>query len=298
MANHNQVAHAWANQTGKHRKGYNMFYDGDTIYSHGSHFPIARIVRPGVVLFTSRSYSVSTARHKSYVRRAIDSDASVFTVQDVFAASASEHRENYKELIREAREYADGAKRAISRGGWMLRQASDTLSHARHYASEFGVKKVLKVHTISHIGVTGAEAEAIRQRVAAYEANAEVRNAARRAASVVKQMKQNLLDRDKIKQWLRGENIYPPHTARVYVRVKNDKVETSWGASVPLDDAKKLWAAMKRAHVAGPDWRDTVSGAMVGDFTLNRVTPNHAKIGCHLIPYRYALCAAKIAGIE
>lgn len=73
MANHNQVAHAWAHQTGKHRRGFNMFYEGEVIYSYGHHFPIARLVEVEgrrTVLITTRSYSVSTAKHKTYTWRA------------------------------------------------------------------------------------------------------------------------------------------------------------------------------------------------------------------------------------
>lgn len=33
MANHHEVAHAWAHQTGKQRNGKRMFYEGDRIYT-------------------------------------------------------------------------------------------------------------------------------------------------------------------------------------------------------------------------------------------------------------------------
>jgi hypothetical protein len=50
MATHNEVAHAWAHQTGRCHRGHHMFYEGDTIYSYGHHFPIARLAatRAGV----------------------------------------------------------------------------------------------------------------------------------------------------------------------------------------------------------------------------------------------------------
>lgn len=46
----------------------NMFIEGDVVYSYGHHFPIAwRGARNGVVYVNEDSYSVTTARHKSYV---------------------------------------------------------------------------------------------------------------------------------------------------------------------------------------------------------------------------------------
>ena len=71
-----QTAEAFAN--GKTTGGsLHMFIDGDTIFSYGYHFPIAR--RTGKVdengrdifLFTDRGYSNTTVRHKSHVSWAL-----------------------------------------------------------------------------------------------------------------------------------------------------------------------------------------------------------------------------------
>ena len=58
-------------------KGSRMFIDGDIIYSYGYHFPIAiRLNSPEgfKYIFNSSSYSISTARHKSYVKRVIEEE--------------------------------------------------------------------------------------------------------------------------------------------------------------------------------------------------------------------------------
>lgn len=66
-----------------------MFIDGDTIYSYGYHFPIARKTgkvdennRP-IVLFTNRGHSNTTARHKSFVYRALAEAAYRIIVTDI-----------------------------------------------------------------------------------------------------------------------------------------------------------------------------------------------------------------------
>lgn len=65
-----EVAQAFAN--GKQKgKSLHMFIDGDTIYSYGYHFPIAR--RAGDVFwFTNKGYSQTTGRHKSAVLQALE----------------------------------------------------------------------------------------------------------------------------------------------------------------------------------------------------------------------------------
>lgn len=295
MANHNQVAHAWANQTGKHRKGFNMYYDGPVIYSYGPHFPIARIVRPGLVLFTSRSYSISTSKHKSYVLRAID--GLPYHVFNVMAETKAEHRENYKAMIESAKAHIAAARKSRSRGEYELAAASSDLHHADDYSRVF--KLGYKPVSFASLGLTENEATDIRLKCFAWLATQNVRNAAReatrRANQAKRQREQDAKARGVIKQWVRGESVQPPHTSRVYVRVKGNKVETSWGASVPLADALRLWAAMKETRENRLIFN---AGFKVGDFTVDRVTSNYAKIGCHLIPYRYARCAAKLAGIE
>jgi len=55
-------------------KGSHLFIDGDTVYSYGHHFPIATWARDKsgpLVYFTIKGYSVSTARHKSFILGAL-----------------------------------------------------------------------------------------------------------------------------------------------------------------------------------------------------------------------------------
>ncbi|MHB0965298.1 MAG: hypothetical protein ACYC36_02480 [Bellilinea sp.] len=68
---------AWLNQFAEEGKdvGKNMFFQGDTIYSYGFHFPIAQLfTTPSgeqVILFTTQTNSSTTAHHVSYVRQGI-----------------------------------------------------------------------------------------------------------------------------------------------------------------------------------------------------------------------------------
>ena|SRR3989304_3198309 len=48
-----------------------IFIDGDTIYSYGKHFPIARRIDPNTYDFNTRRYSVTTSKQQSEVRMAL-----------------------------------------------------------------------------------------------------------------------------------------------------------------------------------------------------------------------------------
>ena len=61
-----EIPHLWAHRTqdeARNRQG-NLYFTGDTIYSYGSHFPIARHVSSETgeraILFTTGTHSVTT----------------------------------------------------------------------------------------------------------------------------------------------------------------------------------------------------------------------------------------------
>ena len=72
-----EIAHLWFHeaQTSARNSQGNFYFEGATIYSYGSHFPIARIIRNAkgqkAVLLTARKYSNTTAKHVSAVNSAI-----------------------------------------------------------------------------------------------------------------------------------------------------------------------------------------------------------------------------------
>lgn len=61
-----EVAHRFATGIGNRCTGSHMFFEGDTIYSYGYHFPMA-IKWNGYLLYNDERYSVSTAKHQGYV---------------------------------------------------------------------------------------------------------------------------------------------------------------------------------------------------------------------------------------
>jgi hypothetical protein len=77
--NNQELCHVWASQSQKEGRGSHMFFEGPSIFSYGHHFEIARIVKPGTVLFTDRGCSVTTSKHKRYARNAV-SHMAVYTV--------------------------------------------------------------------------------------------------------------------------------------------------------------------------------------------------------------------------
>jgi hypothetical protein len=210
-----RVAREWTH--GRDKRGSNFYAADGTIYSYGSHFPIARFYTLAdgkrVCLFTAREYSSSTARHKSYVSRAIPSAVPVFVVPAVarFGADLDKagHRANlkaYREkiagLVKSSRE---SRRRADTRLGF-LRQAEAVARDATEYARAFRLGLRGAVGT----GVGEAEREALRQAGEVAGAAASARRLARRAAEnsrwEASRERERVENADKFAKWKAGEH--------------------------------------------------------------------------------------------
>lgn len=106
--NNKQLAERFAEgkQSGK---ASNMFIDGQTIYSYGYHFAIARHITGSIVLVNSEDYSHSTQRQKSHVLNALQ-EAGKKIIEA--PGCAIEHAQEYLlEKIKEASFKATRAKK-------------------------------------------------------------------------------------------------------------------------------------------------------------------------------------------
>ncbi len=112
MLSNRMVANKFAE--GISGSGGHMFSEGNTVYSYGYHFPIARhtgkFTNNGqeIILFNSRGYSNTTARHKSHVMQALSDNS--FYIIEIY--NAENIQEGIKELETRAQEAMQKEKRA------------------------------------------------------------------------------------------------------------------------------------------------------------------------------------------
>jgi hypothetical protein len=98
-----EVAHLFANQhqTEAYNQGRSLYFHGKSIYSYGSHFCIARHVEneagERALLFTTRDYSNTTAKHISIVHAATSHKNRIYC-----SNPTGTHEENFKAWTTEA----------------------------------------------------------------------------------------------------------------------------------------------------------------------------------------------------
>lgn len=267
FSSHSEVCHVWAQQKQSEGKASRIFFDGPSIYSYGRHFEMARFVDANTVFITTRGYSVSTSGHLSLVRGAV-SHKRVFEVP-----SFDYHPDNVRHYIERAREHFDKAKRARTSTTRLLGAAKQTVTVLREYLEQFPTPipdSHAELWTALNQGtyLDGAvQAQLLKKEREAKKAELESQRLAREAREREEQ--------ERLEQWIAGELGYGYFSA-MRLRVRENEVETTHGAKVPLIEARKLYRALK----AGVD----VAGRHIGHYTVTRLDKEDIVIGCHRIP--------------
>lgn len=156
MGNKFEVVDAWFKQDRAHARCKTIFFEGNTIYSFGYHFPIACIDKDkGAILFNNHIYSMMTVKHQSAVWNAIyhdrlyvntEREIPVFTVREPQGQPSA----NMGYFAREIDELIDKASRATSNTAWYLNRAQLLLEHANAYAARYGAES-LPVNNVGHL---------------------------------------------------------------------------------------------------------------------------------------------------
>jgi hypothetical protein len=262
-----EIAHKWFHQTqdsARNPQG-NFYFQGATIYSYGSHFPIAIIVRPKkgkgkgqkTVLFTSRNYSPTTSQHKRNVWCAMrplvcigNGNAKIFKVAN---PSLSNERliEAFSSQIENAQdkivELPKGTRQTTKLR--LFQELQGIVANANEWAEWFGVQKRwtppvdLETFTAKHaMAMRKAQAELAVQRMKERQ-EAQAKKQAR-----YDELLQGWLAGDDVRLWgnyeISGLEIKTAHlrlspTPDSDETENGQEIETSLGARFPLSDGVK-----------------------------------------------------------
>lgn len=238
----------------------NLYYNGTSIYSYGSHFCIAKFIDSKTLLFTERTYSNTTAKHISVVSYATSHIDKIYC----FNPNAS-HVDNFNYWLNVAEQLADKLKRA-NKPEIYISQLQQIETKATKYANYFNIaipetlQSVLKVTTKAEI-------------LAYMENKAELIKAEKLAKE--KQLKKE--HQTNLKKWRKFE------TGRLYqrdgfdyLRKNNEQFETSQGVKIPIEIGKRFYN-----NIASVKVNDKFL-----DFTVNEITKTFIWIGCHKITFK------------
>jgi len=87
-----------------------------------------------------------------------------------------------------------------------------------------------------------------------------------------------------LENWRKGDDIRN-HFEITALRIKDDVIETSRGAKIPLEHAVKFWGLIKTWHEKGTSYVKDNHSIHLGNYCVNRFENDVLTVGCHQIPY-------------
>lgn len=293
-----EIAHLWRHQTQESARNAqgNLFFEKDTIYSYRRGFPIARHIagKKGdkAILFTTRTYSVTTGRHIADVRRAIHgNDVKVFYVEDV-DGSSSRQLESYQDRIKNAATevIAPRIRQTTRVAKWEA--LLGLIEDANDYARFIGVKPTFK--TPESMEALEGQLELERKRDEAKNKRIQARRN-REHAAIVAQVRAE--SGPMIQAWIAGESrielggeqqyVRVPYAIpEAYLRVEDGEVVTSKCARFPIDHAKRAFRFVAALRAKGQTWQTNGHTFHVGHFKLDKVDiKGNVTAGCHFVEW-------------
>lgn len=295
--NHSTVAHYWANKVQEEGYGHNMYFEGDTIYSYGRHFPIAKHVTNAsgehAVLFTTDNYSNSTAKHKAEVRGA-SRHIKTFTISP--CGLTGDLDRGFNNVLADYQERVnDQLKQALKRRKEKLRNhdiraAMALVDEANDYIRFFDVP--VKQLTMP-------------ENLAEFEAQVKADQAAARERDKVRKEEQRIKLAEVIADYtaaFRADGCSSmPYYLREHtgclLRIDGDTLETSEGADIPLAHAVKLWPYMIEAKRDGIKLDAPIKLGVYRLDSFNADLEGTLRVGCHTIRWSEIELIAKQLGL-
>lgn len=269
-----EIPHLWAHQrqerAGNASYGGSLSFQGTTLYSYAE--PIAQIVtREGkgeAFLLTSRTFSKTTSKHTSFAYGAIPNGRTVFHVPNVQPIGQREHERNIESYLQRIDETRAKAKRARIKGPWLQGRADGLEEEARRYCDFYDLADPF---TPEYLAARAERIEREREEQEAAEARRAAEQARRDAAYRIEHA-------ERAAKWRNGEAVYLSGHPDTMLRLINDgeTVETSRGARVPAEDARRLLTAWRVNYAC-------LHGASVGHYIVTQATPERLVIGCHVL---------------
>jgi len=241
-----------------------------------------------VFILDAHSYSVTTTQDQNGVHHALSDADRMFHYEagrrgqytvlmpdrhdGTTPLTRGEKREMGKALMdyygKEAAKFLDMSTRARRFKGHHLSDVEKHMSKMEEISNIFGVKAItLKgVENIKEDLAKAKKVEAERQKV--------------RLAQRMAQEKEDL------DNWLKGLQVNRYHFSSPHAMLRvspgnPDEVQTTKGASVPLEDVKRAIRWVRVIRAKGEDWRRNGEQFKVGHYDLDSVTKDGVVAGCH-----------------
>lgn len=306
VVNNKQVPHLWANQFQERAQGNgSISFTGTVLYSYAA--AIGNLVTAPngerVALLISRTWSVTTSSHQSAARSAV-SHLTNFTVPNIGAYHANvDHGANLEYLTKNFQENVRASYRKRTFTEWahssLVEQANNITAYARVFTLD-GAPSAQDMTDQLNALAAFHDTPDKRAKRALRQANTEAEKAAQKLAVDAARAAAQI----KITEWRAGLRNDIPGAYRTddnggaLIRIRGDVLETSRGAEVPLEHAKRLFKRLIACREAGQEWHRNGATIHVGHFQVDHINADGSFVaGCHRFSWPEIERAAITAGV-
>lgn len=265
-----ELSHIWANDPdpsiGKSANSMSCRYG--KLYSYST--VIAQIIGD-TVIYNTASYSITTSKQQGYASHATNHFNNKIHLNiprrglDSLVFSQSEFNNIIEFSEREASQALLKASRSRKYVDMYNREALTIFSNLEKYALLFNLEyeRPNLVHLRESALIADIEAKAIEK--------------VSKAARIKEQA-------EALENWRAGHDVrnFFEITA---LRIKDDEIQTTKGARIPIDHAVKFWGLIKSWHDKGVSYVKDHHSIHLGNYSVNRFENDVLTVGCHTIPY-------------
>jgi len=288
--NNNELAHVWAAQTQNEGRAGSFYFNGKTIYSYGSHFPIATM-DDNNVLFTKCTYSNTTAKHIRLTRRAISHKTLIYCydVPVNLKYASTEHENNINGWKREIKslftELGNKKIRDIqSRVSGINSLTGELQTYCQYFKLKIKdkeLKQLLKVAASPDFLSIARQARE-KEAAAMVKKMQQATKAYEQYISLWRDYKDEAIKElpDKIKSLCNFYQNNQQAFTRLRLNKEANRLETSKGVQIPAEIAKRAFIQLNGCMEGS--CKDI--NVPVLDYTITETGKDYIKAGCHTIP--------------
>lgn len=271
-----EIPHLWAHQSqidARNAQG-NLYFEGKTIWSYGSHFPIATFAENAkgqtAVLVTTRGYSVTTGGHISAVRRAVHHLSPIFNIPLNGGWTFPQIRGG----IQSYRERIDAKSATVSRSRcnqeWAFSSLVALVDEANRFAAFFDFDDRFQVPE---------NLESLRESL-------KGTLAAKRSEKKTAKLKKLADYADTVSEWQSGLHRFIPRDLGPFLRILGDQVETSLGVLFPVSHAIKGLRFVRAVRESGQPYKRNGHTIHLGHYAIDSIDKRgNVTAGCHKVPW-------------
>lgn len=277
-SSNSELTHIWANDPDPSigKSANSMSCRNGKLYSYST--CIAQIIG-NTVIYNTASYSVTTSKHQGYAHGASSHFNNKIYLNipkmGLDSLEFSQHSKAAAPYI----SFDEIAQISQNEASSYLLKASRSRKYAESYrAQAFRIyDNLVKYAALFNLEYQAPNYSSLEAQAVEAEKKAKELEKIRRAERIKEQA-------EALENWRKGEDVRNNFELTA-LRIKDDEIQTTRGARIPVDHAIKFWGLIKSWHDKGVSYVKDHHSIHLGNYSVNRFENDVLTVGCHTIPY-------------